>query len=74
VRRLVRAAMYYHFGKFLFVHDQKQMRAAHARALGCYNDALPLMRPAGERIAIPAGRDQAELMRRENSPDSGDCP
>ncbi len=50
---LVRAAMYYHFAKFVFVHDQKQMREAHMQAVGCYRDALPLMRPPGERVAIP---------------------
>jgi len=50
---LVRAAMYYHFAKFVFVHDQKQMRDAHMQAVGCYTDALPHMRPAGERVAIP---------------------
>jgi 2,6-dihydroxypseudooxynicotine hydrolase len=50
---LVRAAMYYHFAKFVFVHDMKQMRDAHMQAVACYKDALPLMRPAGERVAIP---------------------
>jgi 2,6-dihydroxypseudooxynicotine hydrolase len=50
---LVRAAMYYHFAKFLFVHDQKRMREAHMQAVACYRDALPHMRPAGERVAIP---------------------
>jgi len=50
---LVRASMYYHFAKFVFVHDQKQMRDAHMRAVGCYKDALPHMRPPGERVAIP---------------------
>jgi 2,6-dihydroxypseudooxynicotine hydrolase len=50
---LVRAAMYYHFAKFVFVHDPKQMRDAHERSVGCYRDALPHMRPAGERVAIP---------------------
>jgi pimeloyl-ACP methyl ester carboxylesterase len=50
---LVRAAMYYHFAKFVFVHDQKQMREAHLRSVDCYSAALPLMRPSGERVAIP---------------------
>jgi len=50
---LVRASMYYHFAKFVFVHDPKQMREAHMRSVGCYKDALPHMRPAGERVAIP---------------------
>jgi 2,6-dihydroxypseudooxynicotine hydrolase len=49
----VRAAMYYHFAKFVFVHDQKQMREAHRQAVDCYKAALPLIRPAGERVAIP---------------------
>jgi len=50
---LVRASMYYHFAKFVFVHDPKQMRDAHLRSVECYTTALPLMRPAGERVAIP---------------------
>jgi pimeloyl-ACP methyl ester carboxylesterase len=52
---LVRAAMYYHFAKFVFVQDIPQMRAAHAKAVECYGDALPLMRPPGERVAITFG-------------------
>src|SRR5256886_8211711 len=45
--------MYYHFAKFVFVHDQKQMRDAHLRSVECYQLALPLMRPTGERVSIP---------------------
>jgi len=41
---LVRASMYYHFAKFVFVHDLKQMREAHQRSVGCYKDALAHMR------------------------------
>ncbi len=62
---LVRASMYYHFAKFVFVHDQKQMRAAHTRSVDCYKDALPLMRPAGERVAIPfEGRTMVGVLRK----------
>src|SRR3954465_9840652 len=50
---LVRAAMYYHFAKFVFVQDMAQMRAAHMHAVQCYAAALPLMRPAGARVEIP---------------------
>jgi 2,6-dihydroxypseudooxynicotine hydrolase len=50
---LVRAAMYFHFAKFVFVQDPAQMRAAHGNAVRCYTDALPLLRPPGERVAIP---------------------
>src|SRR6266568_4386654 len=50
---LVRAGVYYHFAKFVFVHDPKQMREAHMRSVERYKAALPLMRPLGERGAIP---------------------
>lgn len=47
------AGVCHHFGKFLFVIDRDQMRAAHARAVACRNAALPLLDPPGERVAIP---------------------
>src|SRR5438094_8325746 len=53
---LVRAAMYYHFAKFVFVQDPAQMRAAHVKAVECYADALPLIRPPGEKVEIPFGK------------------
>ena len=48
-----RAAVCYHFGKFLFVNDMAQMREAHRRAVECRNKALPHLQPPGERVAIP---------------------
>ena len=50
---LQRAGVYYHFGKFLFVHDVPQMRAAHMKAVECRNLALPHLNPPGERVTIP---------------------
>ena len=50
---LSRAAVYYHFAKFLFVHDLGEMRGAHMKAVQCRNDALPHLRPPGERVEIP---------------------
>lgn len=50
---LTRAALCFHFGKFLFVHDPEQMAAAGARAVVCRTDALPLLDPPGERVAVP---------------------
>src|SRR3979490_1964321 len=62
---LVRAAMYYHFAKFVFVHDQKQMRDAHLRSVECYQLALPLMRPAGDAFWIPCdGKPLYGILRR----------
>ena len=50
---LTRAAVCYHFSKFLFVIDPGQMAAAHRKAVECRNLALPLIDPPGERVAIP---------------------
>ena len=50
---LIRAAIYYHFAKFVFVQDTKQMRAAHMKAVECYSDGVVHARPPGERVAIP---------------------
>ena len=47
------AAVCYHFGKFLFMHDVVQMRAANAKAIDCHRTAQPYMRPPGERVEIP---------------------
>ncbi len=47
-----RAATYFHFGKFLFVHDHDQARAAHGRAVESLNRATPLFRPGGQRVEI----------------------
>ena len=48
-----RAAVCYHFGKFLFVNDMAQMKRAHMKSVECRNLALPLLRPPGERVEIP---------------------
>jgi 2,6-dihydroxypseudooxynicotine hydrolase len=50
---LTRAALCYHFGKFMFVHDIPQMQAAHLKTVECRRLALPHLRPAGERVALP---------------------
>src|SRR6185295_6396480 len=50
---LSRAAVCYHFAKFVFVADYEQMKGAHARAVECGDLALPLIDPPGERVAIP---------------------
>jgi len=50
---LNRAAILYHFGKFMFVHDIEQMKRAHRKVIECRNLALPHLRPPGERVLIP---------------------
>ncbi len=50
---LAQAAVYHHFAKFVFVEDLDQMRAAHARAVACYDAALPHLDPPGRRVEMP---------------------
>lgn len=50
---LTTAAVCFHFGKFLFVEDLDEQRAAHDRAVACRTDALPHLDPPGERVAVP---------------------
>jgi dienelactone hydrolase len=49
---LTRAAVCYHFSKFVFVIDYEQMKGAHRKAVECRNLALPLIDPPGERVMI----------------------
>lgn len=69
---LVRAAIYYHFAKFVFVQDLKQMRAAHMKAVECYREGVALARPPGERVSIPfQGKTVFGVLRK---PDSKPAP
>ncbi len=62
---LGRAAVTYHFAKYLFTHDLQQMRAAHMKAVACHTLALPHQRFAGERVMIPyEGRELAAVLRK----------
>jgi dipeptidyl aminopeptidase/acylaminoacyl peptidase len=66
---LARAAVYYHFGKFLFVQDPGQLRSAHQAAIRCLTDALPHLDPPGERVTIPfEGTELAGILRRPAGP------
>ncbi|MCZ6764128.1 MAG: alpha/beta hydrolase, partial [Alphaproteobacteria bacterium] len=51
-QHLTDAAVCYHFGKYLFVHDRPAMKAAHMKAVECRTLALPHLRPPGERVEI----------------------
>lgn len=62
---LTRAAVCYHFAKFVYVVDYRQMRAAHAKAVECRQLALPHLRPPGERVLIPfEGTRLAGILRK----------
>jgi 2,6-dihydroxypseudooxynicotine hydrolase len=62
---LQRAGVYYHFGKFLFVQDLVQMKAAHMKAVECRKLAAPYLRPPGERVEMPyEGKWLAGILRK----------
>lgn len=62
---LGRAAVTYHYAKYLFVQDIEQMRAAHMKAVECHTLALPYQQYPGERVMIPyEGRELAAVYRR----------
>jgi pimeloyl-ACP methyl ester carboxylesterase len=50
---LTRAAVLYHFAKYLFVIDTNQMKVAHLKAVDCHTIALPYLDPPAERVKIP---------------------
>ena len=62
---LIRAAIYYHFAKFVFVQDVKQMRAAHMKAVECYRDGVAHARPPGERVEIEFGKQKLYAVLRK---------
>ena len=66
------AAVYFHFGKFLFVEEYDEMREAHMSAVRCLDDALPHLDPPGERVEIPfEGTRMVAVFR---APSRGDGP
>jgi pimeloyl-ACP methyl ester carboxylesterase len=68
---LSQAAVYYHFGKFVFVIDRDQMREAHERSVSCWADALTHLDRPGRRVEIPfEGSRLVAVVRRP----SGDGP
>ena len=59
------ASVCYHFGKFLFMHDMPQMKAAHDLSVAARLRALPHLTPIGERVLIPfQGTQLAGILRK----------
>ena len=50
-----RAALAWHWGKFVFVDDPVQQRAAHERAVACFSRAAPALTPPAELVRVPYG-------------------
>ncbi|HUF82670.1 MAG TPA: alpha/beta fold hydrolase, partial [Burkholderiales bacterium] len=62
---LTRAAILYHFGKFMFVHDLGEMKRAHRKVVECREAALPHLLFPGERVEMPyQGKRLAGTLRK----------
>jgi alpha-beta hydrolase superfamily lysophospholipase len=50
-----RAALAWHWGKFVFVDHPDEQRAAHDRAVACYRKAAATLTPPAELVHVPYG-------------------
>lgn len=67
---LTRAALCYHFGKFMFVHNMDELRRTHRKVIECRELALPHLLPPGERVLIPyEGKSLSGHLRKPASVD-----
>ena len=48
-----RAALAWHWGKFVFVDDPAQQRAAHDRSVACYRNCAQALTPPAELVHVP---------------------
>ncbi|MDR5694002.1 MAG: alpha/beta hydrolase [Armatimonadota bacterium] len=53
---LFRAALYYHFAKFFYVHDPDSYTRAARKSWECYQKGSPYYDPPAERVEIPFGK------------------
>jgi 2,6-dihydroxypseudooxynicotine hydrolase len=61
----LRAGLCWHFGKFVFVQDLAQLKAASERTAACYGRGAWALEPPAETVAIPYdGITMRGLMRR----------
>jgi dienelactone hydrolase len=68
-----RAALCWHWGKFLFTEHPDEQRAAHDRTVACYARGAWALEPAAERVEIPyQGTRLAAYLRLPAGP--GDAP
>ncbi|HUX65569.1 MAG TPA: alpha/beta hydrolase, partial [archaeon] len=64
---LSQAAVYYHFGKFVYTDYPEKMKENHEKAVACLNEALPYLNPPGERVTISyKGFDMPAILRKPN--------
>lgn len=71
-----RAALFFHFGQFMFFDDLDQKRRAAERKVEVFAQAAALMDPPGEAIAVPygGGEYRGYLRRPGKEPDPEPAP
>src|SRR6185437_10720747 len=70
-----RAALAWHWGKFVFTDDPVQQRAAHDRAVACFFRAAPALTPPAELVRVPyGGTTLAAYLRVPPAADLADPP
>ena len=55
---LVRAALYFHYGKAMWLEDPEKYRSTTVRSVEALRAGMPLLDPTFERIEVPFGRDK----------------
>jgi predicted amidohydrolase/dienelactone hydrolase len=50
-----RAALCWHWGKFVFVHKPDEQRAAHERTVACFRRGAGTLTPPAELVSVPYG-------------------
>ncbi|MEE8515397.1 MAG: alpha/beta hydrolase, partial [Alphaproteobacteria bacterium] len=71
-----RAALFFHFGQFMFFDDLDQKWAAAARKVEVFAQAAPLLDPPAEAIVVPfdGGELRGYLRRPGHGPADGSAP
>jgi 2,6-dihydroxypseudooxynicotine hydrolase len=70
----IRAATCQHFGKFCWLEDPDQVRAATDRSVACSRRGLALLDPTFERLEIPFDRDRIVANLRRPRGAAGTAP
>jgi len=66
----VRAAMCWHFGKFVFMDDLAQQRAAHDQTVADFRRGMGSLDPPAERVEIPYGGSRlVGILRKPSGPE-----
>jgi predicted amidohydrolase/dienelactone hydrolase len=69
-----RAALCWHWGKFVFVDDLDQQRAAHDRTVACFRRGAATLSPPAEPVRVPYGRTSLAAYLRVPATDSQQPP